>query len=199
MNNLKNIFIFLNLFNFSCFAIDITGLDGRAGNYNSKKKTASFGTGKNKISYFDIVEYSQAVTPPNIKNPELIAFAIMPNPKYKEDSDGRMGGQRRTITLYGIPQDVTEPSNQDNNSFTIYGSQGKYNHLEKTAYLIDLQGKKTEYTDIVEYSQAVTPPNIKNPQLKSFATMPNPKYKESKRRRMGGQNKYVTLYGIEKR
>ena len=204
--------IILSLVTSFCFAdlnnVNITGLDGRPGVYNSNEETASLDESGYRTFYSDVVEYSRAVTPPNIENPRLKFFATMPNPLYSPDASKRMGAQKKTIKLYGIPQDSTEVNEEpvvtlednkkENETFKIYGATGQYNRSAKTAYLIDVRGKKIEYTNVVEYSQAVTPPSISNPKLKPFAIISNPKYQETGRKFGGGQAKHVTLYGIEK-
>ncbi|MBI2344952.1 hypothetical protein HYV10_02665 [Candidatus Dependentiae bacterium] len=204
-------FLLSCLMNYSsnCLAssVDIMGLDGRSGSYNPSDRTASLGKHGYTTLYTDIVEYSQAVTPPNIENPKLQQFATMQNPRYKKGKP-LMGGQKKTITLYGIPQYSTdvnessiafiEPERDKQQSFVIYGSQGSYNRTAKTAYLIDVSGKRIEYTNIVEYSRTQTPPSVENPKLEPFAKMSNPKYKEVDGRLSGGQMRYIILYGIKR-
>ncbi len=198
-----------SMLHFYSFAgqVNITGLDGRKGTYNPSTKVASLGTSTDVTVYTHVVEYSKAVTPPSVENPLMQPFATMPNPMYKGSKKGPFGAQTKTITLYGISQysteanalpAITESHRSQDKSLEIYGSKGSYHPGNKTAYLIDVLGNKKEYTDVVEYRQAVTPPNIANPRLKPFATLQNRRYKENDKRLAGGQFKNIILYGIEK-
>jgi hypothetical protein len=202
----------LSLMSIQSFAdlkeVNIIGLDGRGGIYDQNSQTAFLSADGDRTVYTDVVEYSQAVTPPSVQDPRMKPFATMPNSRYSQLTRGRMGGQKKTITLYGIPQYSTEvnempvetmrKATKEENTFEIFGAKGSYNSETKTAYLIDAQGKKKEYTNVIEYRQAVTPPSVGNPKMKAFATMPNPQYKERDTRRAGGQLKNIILYGIEK-
>lgn len=201
--------IMLSLISMQCLGIDIVGLDGRKGVYDSATKTAFLDSDGHKTVYTDVVEYSQAVTPPTVGNPNMKAFATMPNPRYRASIRRLVGGQKKTVTLYGIPKESTEVNQEsfeimrkvtkEEKTFEIFGTKGSYDPETKTAYLIDVQGNKKEYTNVVEYRQAVTPPSVGNPNMKAFATMPNPRYAKSDIKLAGGQFKNITLYGIEKK
>jgi hypothetical protein len=86
--------------------------------------------------------------------------------------------------------------NSDNyiNIVGINGEFGKYfpNTVPTSAYLIDQDGNKVSYTNIIKYSQAVTPPGK---EYTYFATMPNPNYRPEDSRLAGGQFKVISLYG----
>ncbi len=201
--------ITLSLISIQCLGVNIVGLDGRKGMYDASTQTAFLSADGDRTVYTDVVEYSQSVTPPNIENSSLKAFATMPNSRYTKNPKGRMGGQRKTITLYGVPQYSTEVNEmpiqtmgvvtKEAKTFEIFGAKGSYNSEAKTAYLINAEGKKQEYTNVIEYSQSVTPPSVGNPKMKAFATMPNPRYTERNSKRAGGQFKNIILYGIEKK
>jgi len=76
----------------------------------------------------------------------------------------------------------------------IHGESGKYfpDNVPSSAYLIDQEGNKVEYTNIIEYSQPVTPPGKR---YTLFAKMPNPKYNSKTKKLAGGQLEYISLYG----
>jgi len=78
------------------------------------------------------------------------------------------------------------------------GRSGFYNAEARIAYLSE-NGNKTVYINVVEYSQAVTPPNVANHGLKPFATMLNSRYQEGPKKLIGGQTRYTILFGIEKK
>lgn len=213
MKKIKYLIILLSLISIQFFADsnekDIVGLDGRKGFYDPNTQTAFLNEDGYRTMYTDVVEYSKAVTPPSVQDPRMKPFATMPNPRHTQLTRGRLGGPKKTITLYGIQQYSTEINEMPvvtmkknitkEKTFKIFGSKGDYNPKARTAYLIDAQGNKKEYINVVEYRRAVTPPSVGNPKMKPFATMPNLRYTERDTQLAGGgQFKNIVLYGIEK-
>ena len=182
-----------------------------AGRYNKSSKTAwLYNPNTKKITqYQDIIVQSSAGTaPPKSMNPKVEEFATMPNPNYTPPTSMIVGGPLKTLSLWGVVVPTTQsvmpghkPSPrkvmpvQPNIPITgVNGDHGIYNPDNKTALIYSKP--LMEYTDIVEYKQAVTPPNIGNEALVRFATMPNPHF--TGEMMPGGQFKDIVLYGIPK-
>jgi len=163
------------------------------GIYNADTKTAT-------VLFTNVIERSQATTPPNVDNPDIVPFGVMINPKHNNDDILSGGRQTRITTLWGIPQTKDEDngsSNTPNNRSTSINQISKdlknYNKKTKTATMKD----GTTYVGVVEYSKAVTPPNISIPALQLFATIKNSNYAKSTTRTSGSQKQYTTLWGLE--
>ena len=86
---------------------------------------------------------------------------------------------------------ITSTNNQSTNNIDTADNQVVfYDSQSKIAVLIN----GNVYVAVVEYSQTVTPPNISNPSLQIFATIPNENYIPTTL--MGAQGSNTTLYGI---
>lgn len=171
------------------FILDTTQLPtNTAGFYNPHTKTAT-------VTFTNIVERSKENTPPSVDNPAMVPFGVLVNAEYNNDSTISGGRQTRITTLWGIPNTKEESNinNPDYNSQELSKDLQKYNKKTKTATMKD--GKT--YVGIIEYSKAVTPPNIAIPALQPFATIKNPAYSKSKSRTSGGHSQYITLWGLE--
>ncbi len=175
----------------------ITGVQGGRGMYDSSSNTAWIQDHDgSKTHYEDVVEYSQAVTPPNVYDHDLVLFATMPNSKFTGKS--MPGGQMRNISLYG-KEIVKTPHDTDNTPITgLNGDQGMYDSKSSTAWLYDSSTQKRSYYSHVtlQTNAGTTPPSLMNKKLKMFATMPNKVWQQPPAHWVGGPLKEFMLWGI---
>jgi len=146
------------------------------GNYDKTHQTAS-------INFDNVIEVSNATYHPELSSGKYVAFGTTSNPSYNPKTKGLMGAQDKNITLYGIPSGVTSSSPKGLKRYDPKGRMAILNNGD-------------EYVGVVEYSQAVTPPNITNRALVPFATIPNSLFEPTQKPLAGGQMKNITLYGI---
>jgi|GEM_PF-1305041 len=176
------------------FTLDAAQLPSNiTGIYNSSTKTAT-------VLFTNVTERSQATTPPNVNNPDMVPFGVMINPAHNDDEIISGGRQTRITTLWGIPQTKDEdnsssdtPSSRSTSINQVSKDLKNYNKKTKTATMKD----GTTYVGVVEYSKAVTPPNISIPALQLFATIKNSNYAKSVTRTSGSNKPYTTLWGLE--
>lgn len=190
----------------------ITGPEGQKGFYNPSEAKAWLKDSDGSVTHYkNVVTISGPYTPPKaVMQGKVKYFASMPNPEFEKQPKGLIGGPSKVIQLYGkkiknskANTKKTDLSQQESSEFAISGISsnlqpnnltGEYNPEFKAAWLLNPETKeRTYFSDIIEYKQATTPPNITNPSLVAFATMPNPDY--TGLTVAGGQKKIVTLYG----
>jgi len=159
------------------------------GMYNPENQTAT-------IRFNVVTEYKRAVTPPNISNKSMIAFGIMPTIGYEKPKAHYTGGLSPNTILYGIPTTSTPSdtsSSENETDSVVLRAPQEYNQTNRTALMQD----GSTYISVIEYSQAVTPPNIKIPALKPFAKIETSKKTKSKTAKLGSKQDVLTLYGIK--
>ena len=168
-------------------------LSKMVGFYDPIAKTAT-------ITFHNVVEYNKSVTPPNVMNKELKLFGAMSTPNQNDNKTSfiRPGGIRKITSLYGIPN--TDESNSSKPDQDLLVQDARYKgddleHYDQASRTATLKNGKV-YVGVIEYSQAVTPPNISNPALKSFATIATPNFEASSSRMSGAKRAKTTLFGI---
>ena len=162
-------------------------LQSMTGLYDPVTKTAT-------IVFTNVMEYKKSVTPPNVMNRKLKLFGTMQTPGVTSAPGSLMlrGGVRPITSLYGIPQAPSDlASNTDSSDTNNDKSVDTYDAASKTAMLKNGQ----TYVGVIEYSRAVTPPNISNPALQQFATIATPNY-QGNSRLSGGLSQRTLLFGL---
>lgn len=193
----------------------ITGDSGEIGYYYPGDGTAFLKSKDGSITHYEkVVTISGPYTPPlSVSKGAAKYFASMPNPNYTHKPKGFVGGPNKVIKLYGViaktPKQTTKEKRskrkmKKDKAITIEitgigkfkGQKGIYVPIVNMANLAtgDDEESKNYFSNVVEYSQAVTPPNIENPSLVLFANMPNPEYIPINMPGVERQN--IALYGV---
>ncbi|MGZ6254577.1 MAG: hypothetical protein ACXWL5_01135 [Candidatus Chromulinivorax sp.] len=169
--------------------------------YFPNTHTAEIKDQKQNIIYQfeNIVEYSQPVTPPNIKNPQLEVIGEIPNPKYTQEKsfykqNKKVGGQMPTITLYGILKsgNITQTNDVEQNDLADQQSQaftpadqfnkkgfiGNYFINNKTAFIIN-SSKKDKVVYKFNNVQSFNSGRVKPVDLIYIGSFPTPGFTPS--------------------